>query len=242
LGEATASIGVGRRARRARVTRARDVDDFALVLCHDLAEPLRTVTQAARELAQGRAGADPNAAEQLQRIQGGLERMHEMLRALQSFAQSGARAPERHPVDTGAAVSRALANLDAAVRESGAEVTRDPLPIVQADPFQLMLVFQNLLSNAVKFRDGRSPRIHVSARREGDAWLFSVRDNGIGIEPRRAREVFDLFRRLHPRERFEGTGVGLAICERVIRRHGGRIWVESRPGEGATLCFTLPDV
>jgi light-regulated signal transduction histidine kinase (bacteriophytochrome) len=164
-----------------------------------------------------------------------------MLRALQSFAQSGARAPERHPVDTSAALTRALANLEVAVRESGAEVTRDALPIVEADPFQLVLVFQNLLSNAIKFRDGRPPRVHVSARREGSAWLFSVRDNGIGIDPRRAREVFDLFRRLHPRERFPGTGVGLAICERVIRRHGGRIWVEPHEGDGATFCFTLPD-
>ncbi len=239
MAEATASIGPGKRARRARAARARDVDDFALVLCHDLAEPLRTVAQAAREIASGPAGADPGAAEHLQALQGGVDRVQEMLRALQSFAQSGARPPERHPVDTGAALSRALANLEVAVRESGAEVTRDALPIVQADPFQLVLVFQNLLSNAVKFRDGRAPRVHVSAERQGDDWLFRVRDDGIGIDPRRSREVFDLFRRLHPRERFEGTGVGLAICERVIRRHGGRIWVESHPGDGATFCFTL---
>jgi light-regulated signal transduction histidine kinase (bacteriophytochrome) len=241
LAEATASIGVKRRGRSARVARARDVDDFALVLCHDLAEPLRAVAQAARELHAGPAGKEPSAAAQLATLQDGLDRVQEMLRALQSFAQSGGRAPDRHPVDTGAALSRALANLEVALRESGAEVTRDALPIVQADPFQLVLVFQNLVSNAIKFRDGRAPRVHVAAQRDRAAWVFRVSDNGIGIDPRRAREVFDLFRRLHPRERFPGTGVGLAICERVIRRHGGRIWVESHPGDGATFSFTLPD-
>ena len=130
--------------------------------------------------------------------------------------------------------------LQKAIRESGIEVTHEPLPTVRGDAVQLGQVLQNLLSNAIKFRSAEPPRVHISARQEETHWLFSVRDNGIGLDPQHAERIFVIFQRLHPRGAYPGTGVGLAICKKIVERHSGRIWVESRPGEGATFCFTLP--
>jgi light-regulated signal transduction histidine kinase (bacteriophytochrome) len=137
-------------------------------------------------------------------------------------------------------LGRALADLQVALEESGAVVTHDPLPAVAADASQMAQLLQNLIGNALKFRGAAAPRVHVSARRQEGEWRLAVRDNGIGIEPEYAERIFAIFQRLHTRDRYPGSGIGLAICRKITARHGGRIWVESGPGEGATFCFTLP--
>ncbi len=213
-----------RRAWRERAGLERELEQFAAAVCHDLDEPLRTVGRLLRE------GSEP--------VRDALDRTRELLRALQSYSRAGARELERHPVDCAEALAQATANLETAVRESAARVTRDELPVVEADGLLLVQVFQNLLANAIKFAGEREPRVHVSAARHNGEWIVSVRDEGIGLDPRHAREAFEIFRRLHPG--VPGTGVGLAICQRVIERHGGRIWVDSRPGQGAVFSFSLP--
>jgi light-regulated signal transduction histidine kinase (bacteriophytochrome) len=145
------------------------------------------------------------------------------------------------PVNLGEVFAAAMANLRICVEESGAQVEAGGLPVVKGDPRQLTQLFQNLIGNAAKFRKpGEAPRVEVQAEREGDFWRVSVRDNGIGLDPRFSERVFTIFQRLHTREEYEGTGLGLAICKKIVERHGGRIWVESREGEGATFFFTLP--
>jgi chemotaxis family two-component system sensor kinase Cph1 len=135
----------------------------------------------------------------------------------------------------------ALANLQAGIAESRATVTHDDLPTVLAEPTQLTQLFQNLIGNAVKFRrEGEDPRIHVGCRRDNGHWLFRVQDNGIGIDPEFHEKVFLIFQRLHGREKYPGTGIGLAICKKIVEQHGGRIWIDSKVGEGSTFCFTLP--
>jgi len=143
-------------------------------------------------------------------------------------------------VDAGEALRRALINLRAAIEESGAAVTHDPLPVVRGDDSQLAQLFQNLIGNALKFRSASVPRIHVSAREDKDHWEFAVRDNGIGIDPQYFERIFMVFQRLHNKDEYPGTGIGLAICKKVVDRHGGRIWVESEPGKGTAFRFTLP--
>ena len=139
-------------------------------------------------------------------------------------------------------MSNALMNLETAIRESGARITRDGLPRVRVDAAQFTQVFQNLIGNAIKFRGEGPPEIEISARRTGDEkWQFAVRDNGIGMEPQYHEKIFVIFRRLHTRETYRGTGIGLALCKRIVERHGGEIWVESEPGEGSTFLFTIPD-
>lgn len=142
--------------------------------------------------------------------------------------------------DAEATLKQVVLNLHAAIAESGAEVTHDPLPTLRGDESLLVQLLQNLVANAVKFRRTEPPRIHISAARRGQEWFFCVRDNGIGIESRHAQQIFRIFRRLHDRHSYPGTGIGLAMCRRIAEYHGGRIWVESVPGQGSTFCFTLP--
>jgi len=137
-------------------------------------------------------------------------------------------------------VARAMANLAVAIKESGAVVSPDGLPTVPADGSELTQVFQNLIGNAIKFRSERRPEVRIAAERRGDEWLFSVRDNGIGIPAEFTGKIFVIFQRLHGRDKYAGTGIGLSICKKIVERHGGRIWVESEPGNGSTFYFTLP--
>jgi chemotaxis family two-component system sensor kinase Cph1 len=144
------------------------------------------------------------------------------------------------PVACSAVVDEVIAGLGAAIGRSGGEVTCDALPIVAADKRQLAQLFQNLIGNALKFRGQKPPRVHVAAARDDHGWCFSVRDNGIGIPPESHERIFAMFERLHGRSQYPGTGMGLAICKKIVERHGGRIWVESEPGQGCTFCFTIP--
>jgi PAS domain S-box-containing protein len=218
-----------------------DLQQFASVVAHDLQEPLRTVTSYCRLLqrrCQGRL--DSGAEEFVGYIVDGATRMQELLDDLLEYCRVGTQGKAFQPVDCGTALDQALANLKIALDEAGAVVTREELPTVSGDGPQLVQLFQNLIANAIKFRGPQPPRVHVAARRQDAVWLFSVRDNGIGIDPQQAGRLFVLFQRLHTREEYAGTGIGLAICKKIVERHHGRIWVESQPVQGSVFYFTLP--
>jgi light-regulated signal transduction histidine kinase (bacteriophytochrome) len=166
--------------------------------------------------------------------------MKALIEDLLAYSRVGARGQQPEPVDLGEPLERALANLQAAITESGAVVTHDPLPVLPMDAAQAVQLFQNLIANAIKFRGTEPLHVHIGVARAGSTWQISVRDNGIGIEPRYADRIFVIFQRLHTREEYPGTGIGLAICKKIVERHGGRIWVESEYGHGATFHFTIP--
>lgn len=170
----------------------------------------------------------------------GVRRMQSLISDLLAYSRVGARGVTPDRVDLNVLFARTVDVLQTAIQEAGAEVTSDPLPTVTADPVQMGQVLQNLVGNAIKFRGDVPPRVHVGVRRNGAECIFSVRDNGIGIAPEYAQRIFVIFQRLHTRTEYEGTGIGLAICKKIVERHGGRIWVESRAGEGSTFFFTLP--
>lgn len=171
----------------------------------------------------------------------GSNRMQALINDLLTYSRVGTRGKPLVPVDAAAPLKRALENLQVAIDESKAVVKVAPLPTVKADESQLVQLFQNLLSNAIKYRGPATPEIHVSAARDGQAWHFAVRDNGIGIDPRHFDRIFIIFQRLQARDETSGTGIGLALCKKIVERHGGRIWVESAPGKGSTFHFTIPD-
>jgi len=213
-----------------------ELEKFAYVASHDLQEPLRIVANFASLLEyRYKDTLDVSAKEYIGYIVDGAERMQQLIEGLLAFSRvdTRGRSMERVAVDT--ALEGALTNLKASIDESAAVITRDPLPGVNADAGQLVQLFQNLIGNAIKFHSGEPPRVHVGAERVGDHWLISVRDNGIGIDPAHFERIFEVFQRLHGMGRYPGTGIGLAICKKIVERHGGRIWVESREGTGAKL-------
>jgi light-regulated signal transduction histidine kinase (bacteriophytochrome) len=163
-----------------------------------------------------------------------------LIEDLLAYSRVGAGGREMQSTDCGAALQRALLNLRAAIEASGATITHGPLPTVTGDGAQLAQLFQNLVGNAIKFRSTDAPCIDVRAHEQDDAWVVSVKDNGIGIDPQYFERIFIMFQRLHAKAEYSGTGIGLAICKKIIERHGGRIWAESLPGQGCTFCFTLP--
>ncbi|HWP28143.1 MAG TPA: ATP-binding protein, partial [Chloroflexota bacterium] len=187
-----------------------------------------------------RGKLDADADEFIEYAVDGARRMQALINDLLAYSRVGTRGQEFEPTDANAVFDQVVTDLGAAIEEAQAVVTRDDLPTVVVDPSQFGQLLQNLLSNAIKFRGERPPRVHVSARLEDDAWLFSVSDNGIGIAPEYTDRIFVIFQRLHSRAQYPGTGIGLAICKKIVERHGGRIWVESTPGEGSTFYFTLP--
>ena len=219
-----------------------ELQQFAYVASHDLQEPLRMVASYVELLArryQGRLDAD--ADEFIGYAVDGATRMQALINGLLAYARVGTRGTPFEPADCGAVVDRAIVNLEITIRESGAAVTRDALPTVMADATQLTQVFQNLIGNAIKFRGEKRPEVHVTAERRDGEWRFAVRDAGIGIEPEFGERIFGVFVRLHARSEYPGTGIGLAICKRIVERHGGRIWAESTPGAGSTFYFTLSE-
>ena len=217
------------------------LQQFAYVASHDLQEPLRMVTSFVQLLEKNYKGQlDEKADRWIDHAVSGSTRMQTLINDLLAYSRVGSHGKEFRACETQAALSLALENLQLAISETHAEVTFDALPIVEGDEVQLISLFQNLLENAIKYRGGQSPRIHVSARLEGRDWLFSVRDNGIGIAAEFSERIFIIFQRLHSRKTYPGTGIGLALCKRIVEWHAGCIWLEPEQGEGATFCFTLP--
>ena len=183
---------------------------------------------------------DGDAKEFMGYIVDGAARMKQLIEDLLSYSRVGTRGRELHATESRAALDKALLNLRAAQEASGATVTRGELPVVVADSQQLTQLFQNLLGNAMKFRAETPPRIHVACEERPDIWIFTVSDNGIGLDPQYSERIFMMFQRLHTKAEYPGTGIGLAICKKIVDRHGGRIWVESQPGKGCTFGFTIP--
>ena len=219
-----------------------ELEQFAYVIAHDLREPARMVKGYLNLLVQRYQGQlDEKADMFIDYAVDGAERMQEMIDALLDLSRIGTRGEEFTPTDAEAVLERTLRALGRAIEDAEAEVTSDPLPTVLADEAQLAQVFQNLIANGIKFRqEDEPPRVHISAEREGDEWVFSVADNGIGIDPKQADRIFQIFQRLHTEEEYPGLGIGLALCKRIVERHGGRIWMESEPGAGSTFYFTIP--
>jgi len=217
-----------------------ELEQFARVASHDLKEPLRMVSSYTQLLARryhGKLGAD--ADEFIAYAADGALRMQQLIDDLLAYARVSAREREFQTISSEAALSTALQNLAAAIQESGAVIRSGPLPPVCADPVQLGQVFQNLVGNAIKFRKSATPHIDVACQEDPGEWRFSVSDNGIGIDPKSADRIFEVFQRLHTRKEYPGTGIGLAICKKIAEQHGGRIWVASQPGQGAAFQFTI---
>jgi len=224
-----------------------DLEQFAHVASHDLQEPLRMVIGFLDLLAERYGGQlGPDADEFIGFAVDGARRMQNLINALLEYSRISTRGQAPRPTDANVALQDALWNLQVAIAEAGATVTHDPLPTVLADPTQLMQLFQNLIGNAIKFRRAEPPVVHISAQQTTDIaagkamWEFLVRDNGIGIAAEDADRIFNLFERLHTQRQYPGVGIGLAVCKKIVERHGGRIWVESTPGQGSTFHFTLP--
>ena len=220
-----------------------ELQQFAYVSSHDLQEPLRMVSSYTQLLAKRYKGRlDSDADEFIAFAVDGCNRMQGLIQDLLTYSRAGTNGKELHEISGEDALRVALTNLRPTIEQSGAVVTHDSLPAVTTDAPQLTQVFQNLIGNAIKYRGHEVPQVHVSATNNGgDEWIFSVRDNGLGIDPQYFERIFIIFQRLHGREEFEGTGIGLAICKKILERLGGRIWVESQPEKGSTFYFALPD-
>jgi PAS domain S-box-containing protein len=218
-----------------------DLKQFAYSVSHDLREPLRSIAGFVKLLEKRYTGQlDEKADEFIGYIIDGVKKMERLIHDILEYSQVDAKGKDFWPVNCSIAVEEAVNNLRSAIEESGVELTYDLLPTLIADSSQLSRLFQNLISNAIKFRGNEPLKIHISAQQKGDEWIFSVRDNGIGIDPQFFERIFVIFQRLHTKEEYKGTGIGLAICKKIVERHGGRIWVESAPGAGSIFQFTLP--
>lgn len=218
-----------------------ELEQFAYIASHDLQEPLRTITsflELITECCSDRL--DTEADDYIARSVDGAQRMQRMISDLLAYASAGSQNTTFQTVDCEIAYLTAISGLEPVIKETGAVISYDPLPTVMGDEIRLSAVFQNLIGNALKYRSAQPPAIHIGVKRSGDYWQFSLTDNGIGISPEYLGKIFEIFVRGPEPSKYPGTGIGLAICKRVIERHGGRIWVDSQVGQGTTFYFTLP--
>ncbi len=236
-----AEVALARRTQELARSNA-ELEQFAYVASHDLQEPLRMVASFAKLLEQEYAGAlDDTAREYIRFAVDGATRMQRLIRDLLAYARLSTTSPRADMVDLGSVVDNALQNLSIAIHESEAAIAVDPLPNLKGVEHQLTVLFQNLIGNGLKFRRDVAPQIRIRSDRRDHGWKFSVEDNGIGIAPQYLSDVFQVFRRLHSREQYSGTGIGLALCKRIVERHGGKIWLESVEGAGTTVHFYIPE-
>lgn len=218
-----------------------ELEQFAHVASHDLQEPLRTVTCSLQLLKKHCSGLlDKRADQFISLAVAGSLRMRNLIDDLLALSKVDAATMNLVATDTSAVLQQAIENLSNAISESGAKLSYSELPTIVATPSMLVQLFQNLISNAIKFHGDQVPVIHIAATREGPFWQFSVKDQGIGIDSQYFERIFHLFERLHTRDEYPGTGLGLTICQTIVARHGGRIWLKSSPGQGSTFFFTLP--
>ena len=218
-----------------------ELEQFAYVASHDLQEPLRMVTSYVEILAEEyQDKLDENADRYIGYAVDGAKRMKALVDDLLAYSRLSSGANKFEDADCNEVVGRVMQALDATITETGAAVNCGSLPTVKGDGIQLHQLFQNLISNGIKFRSAETPTIEVSSQREGEHWLFAIKDNGIGIAPRHHEQIFQMFQRLHHRGQYPGTGVGLAVSAKIVQRHGGTIWVDSQEGKGTTMFFTIP--
>jgi signal transduction histidine kinase/HAMP domain-containing protein len=217
-----------------------ELEQFAYVASHDLKTPLRGINGFLQLLRKRHvAKADPQASEFIQLALDSVDQMQALIGGLLELSRIGRAPVEPAVTDCEAVLREVTAQLGSVIAERRVVLTHDPLPTVQASPIEIQQLLQNLIANAIKFQPGDAPRVHASAARDGAFWRFAVRDHGIGIRPEHQQRIFQLFQRLHSQAQYEGSGIGLTICRKIVQRHGGRIWVESQEGRGSTFCFTL---
>lgn len=220
-----------------------DLEQFAYVASHDLQEPLRMVVSYSTLLAERYSGQlDAKADKFIRYAVEGAMRMQQLVADLLAYSRVGSQKVPPRPVNLQTVLDETLAGMRSAIEESGATIQMEPLPVVSADPIQMAQLFQNLIGNALKFRSEKPPQIHITAQRAEGKWMFSVNDNGIGFEQEHSERIFQMFQRLHERGKYQGSGIGLTIAKKIVEQHRGRIWAESRPGQGSTFFFSLPDV
>lgn len=223
----------------------RDLEQFAYVASHDLQEPLRKISGFSELLSDLMVERyadqlDEKINKYLKYIMDGSSRMNTLINDILAYSRIGMRGKELLSTDMNKVIKLVLSNLYPLIKSTNTIITCDTLPTVTVDEMQMMQLFQNLLGNSIKYRSAEQPRVHVTASQEGDKWLFSVRDNGIGIDMQYSERIFEMFQRLHTKQEYSGTGIGLSICKRIVERHKGRIWVESGTGKGSTFYFTIP--
>lgn len=220
----------------------KELEQFAYVSSHDLQEPLRMVALFTQLLERRYKGKlDEDADDYIKFIVEGAKRMKLLIDDLLSYSRLNSSSSEFGPIKMDKVMSNVLSNLQLISEEKNAEIkVHEPLPTIIGDESQMMHVFQNLVANGIKFNDKESPEINISAQEEENGWIFSVSDNGIGIVPEYQAQIFEIFKRLHDRDEYPGTGIGLAICQKIIDRHGGKIWVESSKGKGSIFYFSIP--
>lgn len=218
-----------------------ELEQFAYIASHDLQEPLRMVSSFTQLLARRyKEKLGPEADEFIAYIEDGAKDMQELINDLLSLSRITTQTKPFKRTDCENVLDKALTILKVSIEESGAAITHDPLPTIMADSSQLTQLFQNLISNAIKFQGDKPAQIHISAKQKKNEWIFSVQDNGIGMDPKYAERIFLAFQRLHSRDEYPGTGIGLATCKKIVERHGGQIWVESEPDKGSIFYFTIP--